>query len=129
MSEEAKAPHRLPLIGARTAQKEGRSRAARPSFLPSMALSGSPAQRDHVGLLVAICASPKRGQLRRRVGIGGVVQVAFGGGDVTVAHHPLDLVDLEGADRLRFERVPQVVLVPMSAQARLCRCLCYADVG
>jgi hypothetical protein len=28
---------------------------------------------------------------------------------VAVAHHPLDLVDVEGPDRLRSERVAQVV--------------------
>ena len=71
----------------------------------------------------------QRGELRRPVGVRRVVQIAFGGGDVAVAHHPLDLVNLEHADRLRAEGVAQVVVVPMSAQARICRCLCYADVG
>jgi hypothetical protein len=42
------------------------------------------------------------------------VQIAFGGGDVAVAHQPLDLVDLEDADRLHAERVAQIVTVTLS---------------
>ena len=53
--------------------------------------------------VASACGRPTARELGRPVGVGRVVQVAFGRGDVAVAHHPLDLVDLEHADRLRAE--------------------------
>jgi hypothetical protein len=45
-------------------------------------------------------ALPQAGPLRGGVSVGRVVQVALGRRDVAVAHYPLDLVDVERADRL-----------------------------
>jgi hypothetical protein len=48
---------------------------------------------------------------------------AFGRGDVAVAHHPLNLVDLELADRLRPEGMAQLV----EAEPRQARSLARID--
>ena len=58
---------------------------------------------------------------------GGVMEVAHRGLDVGVAHPLLDPADVGLADHPGPERVAEIMVVPTSAQARICRCCCYAD--
>jgi hypothetical protein len=87
-----------------------------PSQSAHLDASGSAPQRDHVRrraqrsiALTGAAVAPQLRELRRGVCVGLIVQIAFDGGGVTMAHHPLDLVDLELADRLRAERMAQLV--------------------
>ena len=104
----------------RTLPERARARAsqtARPSSLSF--LSTRQAARCS-GTTLATSARPGRGVSPHRrlpecrepvcsVRVGRVVEVAFRRRHVSVAHQPLDLMDLEAADRLRAERVAQVV--------------------
>ena len=78
-------------------------------------------------------------RLRRRVGtehcrefrscvvLGDVVYVDHRRLDALVAHHRLDVAEREDLDGERSEGVAEVMVVPTSAQPRICRCARYAD--
>src|SRR5947209_4259333 len=76
-----------------------------PQGLPKR-LRGTADRHDVCRVLVG---GPEARQLGRRLRIWRVVEVPLGRRDVAVAHHPLDLVDVEPADRLGAKGMAQVV--------------------